>query len=177
MISTSNPDGTCTASALVALTTRTSDLTHARNRTLRPQGHSLEFRHGESTCADPRGTRCPAHHRRGRRDPQHAFEFLKDYLLSTPAKGFVLGISGGQDSTLTGRLAQLAASELRDEGHDAEFVAVRLPYGVQADESDAQISLDFIKPDRSVIVNVKPGADATAEGIVRGAARDHRRRR
>ncbi len=90
-------------------------------------------------------------------------QFLKDYLLSTPAKGFVLGISGGQDSTLTGRLAQLAASELRDEGHDAEFVAVRLPYGTQADESDAQISLDFIKPDRSVVVNVKPGADATAK--------------
>ncbi|QDQ91953.1 ammonia-dependent NAD(+) synthetase [Rhodococcus sp. WB9] len=90
-------------------------------------------------------------------------QFLKDYLLSTPARGFVLGISGGQDSTLTGRLAQLAASELRDEGHDAEFVAVRLPYGTQADESDAQIALDFIKPDRSVVVNVKPGADATAK--------------
>ncbi|OUS96157.1 ammonia-dependent NAD(+) synthetase [Rhodococcus sp. NCIMB 12038] len=90
-------------------------------------------------------------------------QFLKDYLLSTPAKGFVLGISGGQDSTLAGRLAQLAASELREEGHDAEFVAVRLPYGAQADESDAQISLDFIGPDRSVVVNVKPGADATAK--------------
>ncbi|MCZ9344927.1 NAD(+) synthase, partial [Streptomyces sp. TRM76130] len=25
--------------------------------------------------------------------------FLKDYLRSTPAKGYVLGISGGQDST------------------------------------------------------------------------------
>lgn len=90
-------------------------------------------------------------------------QFLKDYLLSTPAKGFVLGISGGQDSTLAGRLAQVAASELREEGHDAEFVAVRLPYGAQADESDAQISLDFIEPDRSVVVNVKPGADATAK--------------
>ncbi|AOW92285.1 NAD(+) synthase [Rhodococcus sp. WMMA185] len=89
-------------------------------------------------------------------------QFLKDYLLSTGAKGFVLGISGGQDSTLTGRLTQLAATELRDEGHDAEFVAVRLPYGTQADESDAQISLKFIEPDRSVVVNVKPGADATA---------------
>ncbi|MDV7352552.1 ammonia-dependent NAD(+) synthetase [Rhodococcus oxybenzonivorans] len=90
-------------------------------------------------------------------------QFLKEYLLSTPAKGFVLGISGGQDSTLVGRLAQLAASELRDEGHEAEFVAVRLPYGTQADESDAQIALKFIQPDRSVSVNVKPGADATAK--------------
>jgi NAD+ synthase len=90
-------------------------------------------------------------------------QFLKEYLLSTPAKGFVLGISGGQDSTLVGRLAQLAASELREEGHEAEFVAVRLPYGTQADESDAQIALKFIEPDRSVSVNVKPGADATAK--------------
>ncbi|WP_072690900.1 ammonia-dependent NAD(+) synthetase [Rhodococcus marinonascens] len=89
--------------------------------------------------------------------------FLKDYLLSSQAKGFVLGISGGQDSTLTGRLAQLAATELREEGHDAEFVAVRLPYGTQADESDAQIALGFIEPDRSVVVNVKPGADATTK--------------
>ncbi|WP_330182523.1 ammonia-dependent NAD(+) synthetase [Nocardia sp. NBC_01503] len=90
-------------------------------------------------------------------------DFLKDYLRSTPAKGFVLGISGGQDSTLTGRLCQLAAEELREEGRDADFVAVRLPYGKQFDEADAQIALRFIKPDRSVTVNVKPSADAAAE--------------
>ncbi|MGP2441267.1 ammonia-dependent NAD(+) synthetase [Streptomyces sp. JW3] len=93
---------------------------------------------------------------------QRRVGFLKDYLRSTPAKGFVLGISGGQDSTLTGKLCQLAAEELRAEGHDATFVAVRLPYGVQADEDDARIALDFIRPDRSVAVNVKPGADAVA---------------
>jgi len=86
--------------------------------------------------------------------------FLKDYLRSTPAQGYVLGISGGQDSTLAGRLCQLAAEELRAEGRDASFVAVRLPYGVQADEHDAQIALEFIRPDRAVAVNVQPGADA-----------------
>ncbi len=89
-------------------------------------------------------------------------DFLKDYLRSSPARGFVLGISGGQDSTLAGRLCQLAGEELRAEGHDATFVAVRLPYGVQADEDDAQVALEFIQPDRSITVNVKPGADATA---------------
>ncbi|MFI5979924.1 ammonia-dependent NAD(+) synthetase [Streptomyces sp. NPDC051555] len=89
-------------------------------------------------------------------------DFLKDYLRSTPAKGFVLGISGGQDSTLAGRLCQLAAEELRAEGREATFVAVRLPYGVQADEHDAQIALGFIRPDRSIAVNVKPSADAVA---------------
>lgn len=95
-------------------------------------------------------------------------DFLKDYLRSTPTKGFVLGISGGQDSTLTGRLCQLAAEELRAEGTDATFVAVRLPYGVQADEHDAQIALQFIKPDRSVSVNVKAGADAVGEEVAVG---------
>ncbi|MGW6305606.1 ammonia-dependent NAD(+) synthetase [Streptomyces niveus] len=89
-------------------------------------------------------------------------DFLKDYLRSTPATGYVLGISGGQDSTLAGRLCQLASAELRAEGHSCVFVAVRLPYGVQADEDDAQIALEFIGPDRSIAVNVKPSADAVA---------------
>ncbi|MDI6098872.1 ammonia-dependent NAD(+) synthetase [Actinoplanes sp. NEAU-A12] len=96
-------------------------------------------------------------------------DFLKDYLRSTPAKGFVLGVSGGQDSTLTGRLCQLAAEELRAEGREATFVAVRLPYGRQADEQDAQIALAFIRPDRSVEVNVKPGADAVSAEVARAS--------
>jgi NAD+ synthase len=94
--------------------------------------------------------------------------FLKDYLRSTPAEGFVLGISGGQDSTLAGRLCQLAAEELRAEGQAATFVAVRLPHGVQADEHDAQIALEFIRPDRSITVNVQPSAEAVAAETARG---------
>ena len=39
---------------------------------------------------------------------------------------------------LLGDLAQLAVEELRKEGHDAKFIAVRLPYGVQQDEDDAR---------------------------------------
>lgn len=89
-------------------------------------------------------------------------DFLKEYLSSTPATGFVLGISGGQDSTLTGKLAQRAVTELRADGHEAEFVAVRLPYGVQADEDDASVALRFIDPDRTVTVNIKAAADASA---------------
>ncbi len=58
-------------------------------------------------------------------------DFLKDYVKKTGAKGFVLGISGGQDSTLAGRLAQLAVEEIRNEGGNATFIAVRLPYKVQ----------------------------------------------
>lgn len=93
--------------------------------------------------------------------------FLADYLRSTPAGGFVLGISGGQDSTLAGKLAQLAVEKLRAEGRQAEFVAVRLPYGEQADEHDALVALEFIAPDRTVRVDVKPGADATAAATAR----------
>jgi NAD+ synthase len=103
-------------------------------------------------------------------------DFLKDYLASTPASGFVLGISGGQDSTLTGKLAQRAVTELRADGHEAGFVAVRLPYGVQADEDDAAIALKFIDPDRTVTVNIKDASDAaaaaTADALGTGEVRD-----
>lgn len=86
--------------------------------------------------------------------------FLKDYLRAAGGRGLVLGISGGQDSSLAGRLCQLAAEELRAEGSVvAEFVAVRLPYGVQADEVDALLALDFIRPDRSVTFNIKRPVD------------------
>ena len=41
-------------------------------------------------------------------------DFLKAYMLKHPfLKTYVLGISGGQDSTLAGRLAQLAIEELQ----------------------------------------------------------------
>lgn len=87
-------------------------------------------------------------------------DFLKQYLIKTNAKGYVLGISGGQDSSLAGRLSQLAVEELRSEGREALFIAVRLPYGVQHDEEDAQRSLNFIKADREYIYNVKDPVDA-----------------
>ncbi len=86
-------------------------------------------------------------------------DFLKDYLHASHAGGFVLGISGGQDSSLAGRLCQLAVEELRAEGTFADFTAVRLPYGVQRDEEDAQLALSFIKPDKVVTFNIKRGVD------------------
>lgn len=90
---------------------------------------------------------------------QTRVEFLQRYLRATPAHGFVLGISGGQDSTLAGRLCQLAVEGLRDMGEEAEFIAVRLPYGVQQDEADAQAALSFIKPDQVITVDVKSATD------------------
>ncbi|WP_077489661.1 ammonia-dependent NAD(+) synthetase [Sinomonas mesophila] len=86
-------------------------------------------------------------------------EFLKGYLKATHTKGFVLGISGGLDSSLAGRLAQLAVESLAEEGVEADFVAVRLPYGVQHDEEDAQAALEFVRPKTQWTFNVKPAVD------------------
>lgn len=85
--------------------------------------------------------------------------FIQDYLRATGAKGLVLGISGGQDSSLVGRLAQLAVEGLRAEGADVRFIAVRLPHGVQHDEDDAQLALSFIRPDETVTFNIKRAVD------------------
>ncbi len=108
-------------------------------------------------------------HTRSDIDPAHEVstrvDFLMDYFRAARAKGFVLGISGGQDSTLAGKLAQLAVDKLRREGTDAVFVAVRLPHGVQADEDDAQTALRFIAPDESLTVNIEPATTAMAEQV------------
>lgn len=87
-------------------------------------------------------------------------DFLKDYLKITGAKGFVLGISGGQDSTLAGRLAQLAVEEVRNEGGNTTFISVRLPYKVQKDEDDAQLALQFIQADQSVAFDIASTVDS-----------------
>jgi NAD+ synthase len=93
-------------------------------------------------------------------EAERRIAFLADTLAAVGAHGYVLGISGGVDSATAGRLAQLACERVRGQGRDATFVAVRLPYGRQADEEDAQRALAFIRPDRSVAVDVKPATDA-----------------
>lgn len=105
-------------------------------------------------------------------DPQaevrRSVEFLKSYLKKYPfLKSLVLGISGGQDSTLAGKLAQMAVSELRDETHDNDyqFIAVRLPYGVQADESDALAAIQYIEADKTFRVDIKPAVDAAVDAV------------
>jgi NAD+ synthase len=85
--------------------------------------------------------------------------FLKDYLRASGTRGFVLGISGGLDSTLAGRLAQLAVDELAAEGVEADFVGVRLPYGTQRDEDDAAAAMEFVAPKTAWTYNIKPGVD------------------
>ena len=102
---------------------------------------------------------------------RRSVDFLKSYLNTYPfLRSLVLGISGGQDSTLAGKLCQTAISELRQETGDAsyQFIAVRLPYGVQADEQDCQDAIEFIKPDRVLTVNIK-GAVLASEQALREA--------
>lgn len=99
---------------------------------------------------------------------RRSVDFLKTYLKAHPfIKSLVLGISGGQDSTLAGKLSQMAISELRDETGDADyqFIAVRLPYGVQFDEQDCQDALAFIGADRVLTVNIKASVLASEQAL------------
>lgn len=86
--------------------------------------------------------------------------FLADYLIDSGAAGYVLGISGGQDSTLAGRLCQLAVRRVREGDGGASFAAVRLPHGIQRDEDDARLALDFIDPDETVVFDIKASVEA-----------------
>lgn len=95
-------------------------------------------------------------------------DFLKDYAKRYGfLKTYVLGISGGQDSSLAGRLAEIAMTELRAEtGDDSyQFIAVRLPYGEQADEADAMAAIDFMQADQTVRVNIKDSVDAMTVAV------------
>lgn len=91
-------------------------------------------------------------------------QFIADYMQTTGVRALVLGISGGQDSTLAGKLCQLAVERLNqeDESQPYRFCAVRLPYGTQADEDDAQVALKFIAPSMGVTVNIKGATDESA---------------
>ena len=98
---------------------------------------------------------------------KRSVNFLQDFLLQNHLQTLVLGISGGQDSTLAGRLCQLAVEQLRQKTgqQQYQFVAVRLPYGKQADESDALAALSWMKPDQVLRVDIKPAVDATVANI------------
>jgi NAD+ synthase len=94
-------------------------------------------------------------------------DFIKAQIQASGCKSLVLGISGGVDSFTCGRLAQLAAEKLRQETQtsDYQFYAVRLPYGNQQDEQDAQISLEAIAPDTILTVNIQAATDAVNQQV------------
>jgi NAD+ synthase len=103
--------------------------------------------------------------------------FIKKQLTQSGLNNLVLGISGGVDSSTCGRLAQLAVDQL-NEAQDSDsnnkkyqFIAVRLPYGVQADEADAQQALDFIKPSHCLTTNVLAGADGIHHEVLQALSK------
>jgi NAD+ synthase len=88
-------------------------------------------------------------------------QFLQDYLTRSQRDGLVLSISGGQDSALAGRLCQVAVEQLRERrAQDYRFIALRLPYGRQQDEEDAQRALRFVAPDQTYTVNIQSAVDS-----------------
>jgi len=95
-------------------------------------------------------------------------DFIKNQLLKSGLKNLVLGISGGVDSSTCGKLAQLAIDQL-NQGSPLEyqFIAVRLPYDVQADEEDAQLAIDFIKPAKQLTTNIMNGAEGIHQETLR----------
>ena len=103
-----------------------------------------------------------------RLEVRKSVDFMKAYAKKHLfLNGFVLGISGGQDSTLVGKLAQIAVDELNkeEESDRYQFIAVRLPYGVQFDEEDCQDALDFIAPSKVYTVNIKEAVDASERAL------------
>lgn len=89
---------------------------------------------------------------------KNCIDFLKKYLLDhLYIKSLIVGISGGQDSTLTGKLCQIAIDELRTETQDMtyKFIALRLPYGIQHDEKDCKDVIKFINPNLVLNINIK----------------------
>jgi NAD+ synthase len=100
-------------------------------------------------------------------EARRRIDFLGTYLRASGLSAYVLGISGGVDSLAAALLAQRAVEELRTTGYEAKFLAARLPYGVQADERDAQRALDSIRADEVHRVDIKPAADAMLDSIKR----------
>ncbi len=97
-----------------------------------------------------------------------SIDFLKDYAKKHAfLKGFVLAVSGGQDSTLVGKLTQMAVDELNEECGQEKYslFAVRLPYGVQFDEQDCQDALEFIQPSKIYTINIKEAVDASVKAL------------
>ena len=105
-------------------------------------------------------------------EAERRVSFIQSKLTESGCTTLVLGISGGIDSTTCGKLAQLAIDQLNqnnvgnnqsDTDNKYRFIAVRLPYGIQADEDEAQLALKFIQPTKNLTANIKPGADGIHE--------------
>ena len=97
-----------------------------------------------------------------------SIDFMKEYLKKHSfLKTLILGISGGQDSTLLGKMAQMAINEMREETGDEnyQFIGVRLPYGKQVDEEDVNDVMEWIQPNQDVNINIKDSVDSVVSEL------------
>ncbi|GII28640.1 hypothetical protein Pmi06nite_20820 [Planotetraspora mira] len=102
------------------------------------------------------------------REIERRVAYLVDSLNGAGTATLVLAVSGGVDSATAGRLCRLAVEKARGAGSEAVFVAMRLPYGVQRDEHDAQAALAFVRPDRTLTVDIQPASDASLRTLLAG---------
>lgn len=101
-------------------------------------------------------------------EAREIIDFIKDYMEGHLfLKSLVLGISGGQDSTLLGKLAQMAVDELNAEQSEEKysFHALNLPYGEQQDKQDAIDAVEFISPTSVQKINIKASVDASVDAL------------
>ncbi|XBC37814.1 MAG: ammonia-dependent NAD(+) synthetase [Buchnera aphidicola (Meitanaphis microgallis)] len=94
--------------------------------------------------------------------------FIKTYMLYYKnIKTLVLGISGGQDSTLTGKLCQLAIKELNQSYNykNYKLILLCLPYGKQIDLEDCQDAINFIQPEITLNINIKNSVLSTEKSL------------
>lgn len=103
---------------------------------------------------------------------QRRVAFIKSKLKQAQTHYLVLGISGGVDSSLAGRLCQLAVDSLNQELGEVsyQFIAVRLPYQIQKDEDEAQMACRFIQPSKQVTVNIAQGVIGVHQATLVGLA-------
>ena len=94
--------------------------------------------------------------------------FLRSYLVASRQRCFWLAVSGGVDSALTGRLCSLAVAAANRDGGTYRLVAVRLPYGTQRDNADADRALRWIQPTETVRVNIKRAVTAIEKSLPEG---------
>jgi len=94
-------------------------------------------------------------------ETQRRVAFLVELLTTSGAQALILGISGGVDSAAAGALCRRAAQAVPG----VRFVAVRLPYGHQRDDDDAQLVVDTLAPDLTLTVDVQPASDAALGAV------------
>lgn len=93
--------------------------------------------------------------------------FLKLYLKTSGLTNYVLGISGGIDSTTAGCLAQIAVNELNEQfgENKYKFIAVRLPYRTQADADDANKAIACINANATYLIDIADATDAAVKSV------------